>query len=313
MAARPEHIRRRAVALGVIVSVVAAAAAWIRNPAERPSTDPAQVASAAPPPPATLPDGTRSILPEHRVYAHYGAPQARALGILGIGTLTEAAERLQRRSRDYAGPQRLPVLPAMELIAVVAAASPGRDGKHRYRQTSETIRRHLQAARSVNGILILDIQPGRADFLSEAKALSEFLIEPDVSLALDPEWRMGPTQVPGRVIGTVDAAEVNAVTKWLSGVVQKRNLPDKLVIIHQFTDGMVRRRAALKSRPGLDIVLNADGFGTAPAKRATYDRVTRGLGPHYAGFKLFYEEDTGLMTPADIFALRPKPFVVIYE
>jgi hypothetical protein len=34
-------------------------------------------------PPAGLPGGGRSILPEHRVVAYYGAPQARELGILG--------------------------------------------------------------------------------------------------------------------------------------------------------------------------------------------------------------------------------------
>ncbi len=196
---------------------------------------------------------------------------------------------------------------------MIAAASPGADGKYRYRQTRETIREYLAAARASESLLILDIQPGRADFLSEVKALSEFIIEPDVSIALDPEWRMGPTQVPGKVIGSVDAAELNRVTEWLSGVVRKRNLPDKLVIVHQFTDGMIRRRQALKPREGLDIVLNADGFGSAAAKASTYDRVTRKRGPFYPGFKLFYVEDAGLMTPGQVFRLRPRPAVVIYE
>ena len=276
-----------------------------------PDTSSIQDVTAAPPP--QLPRGGRSILPEFRVYAHYGAPQAKQLGILGIGTPTAAAARLTRQARAFSGKGRRPVLPAMELIGVIANAGPGADGKYRTRQTRQVIRRYLRAARAAKSLLILDIQPGRADFLTEAKAFEEFLIEPEVGLALDPEWRMGPNQVPGRVIGSVDAAEINAVTAWLSDFVNAGNLPDKLVIVHQFTDGMIRRKKGLRQRTGIDMVLNADGFGTAAAKTATYGRVVRGRGPFHTGFKLFFVEDTGLMTPSAVMRLRPRPELVIYE
>lgn len=265
------------------------------------------------PPPIELPRGGRSVLPEHRIVAHYGAPQSERLGILGIGTLNEAGARLERQANAYALPTEPPVLPAMELIAVVASNAPEPDGMYRYRQARETILRHLEAAREADALLILDIQPGRADFLSEARAFAEFLVEPDVGLALDPEWRMGPTEIPGKVIGSVDIAEVNAVTEWLARIVRTRDLPDKLVLVHQFTDGMIERRSLLRARPGIDLVLNADGFGTPPLKLATYRRVTRSRGPFHAGFKLFFEEDTDLMSPADVMRLRPRPQVVIYE
>ncbi len=260
-----------------------------------------------------LPRGGRSILPEFRVYAHYGAPQAKQLGILGIGTPAVAGARLNRQARAYAGKGRRQVLPAMELIGVIASAGAGADGRFRYRQTPKVIRRYLRAARDAKALLILDVQPGRSDFVIEAKALAEFLVQPDVGLALDPEWRMGPSQVPGTVIGSVDAAEVNRVTEWLSDLVAARNLPDKLVIVHQFTDGMIRRKKGLRVRPGIDMVLNADGFGTATAKAATYRRVVSDRGPFHTGFKLFYVEDTGLMSPAQVMRLRPRPEVVIYE
>lgn len=272
-----------------------------------------ELAVRAPIPPAQLPRGGRSILPEFRVYAHYGAPQARQLGILGIGSPATAGVRLNRQARAYAGKGRRPVLPGMELIGVIAGAGPGADGKYRYRQTRRVIRTYLWAARKAKALLILDIQPGRSDFLTEAKALEEFLVEPEVGLALDPEWRMGPAQVPGRVIGSVDAAEINEVTGWLSDLVNAGNLPDKLVIVHQFTDGMIRRKRGLRVRPGIDMVLNADGFGTAGAKANTYGRVVRNRGPLHTGFKLFFVEDTGLMSPKQVLRLRPRPEVVIYE
>ncbi|MCC6832550.1 MAG: hypothetical protein IT200_14495 [Thermoleophilia bacterium] len=260
-----------------------------------------------------LPRGGRSVLPEFRVVAHYGAPQAEALGILGIGTPARAAARLRRAAHDYAGARRRPVLPAMELIGVIVTAAPGADGRHRFRQDPAVIRRYLRAARAARALLILDIQPGRSDFVTEARALGRFLIEPDVALALDPEWRMRPGEVPGRVIGQVDAAEVNAVARWLSTLVRKRHLPDKLLLVHQFQDGMIERRARLRRHPGVDMVLNADGFGSAAAKVATYHRVTRARGPFGAGFKLFFVEDSGLMAPAQVMRLRPRPDVVVYE
>src|SRR3954469_15872802 len=68
---------------------------------------------------AELPRGGRTILPGFRVVAYYGAPQDDELGELGIGTPARAARKLERAAKPYARKTR-PVLPAMELIAVVA-------------------------------------------------------------------------------------------------------------------------------------------------------------------------------------------------
>src|SRR5215510_15091717 len=65
-----------------------------------------------------LPRGGRTILPDFRVVAYYGAPQDRQLGILGIGKPSTAARRLEKAAKPFARKSR-PVLPAMELIAVV--------------------------------------------------------------------------------------------------------------------------------------------------------------------------------------------------
>ncbi|MFN8108670.1 MAG: hypothetical protein U0Y82_02320 [Thermoleophilia bacterium] len=269
--------------------------------------------AAATTPPPTLPDGTRSVLPEHRIVAHYGAPQDKNLGILGIGTPRAAVARLKASAAQYAPLSRRPILPAMELITDVAAASPGSDGMYRMRQGASVIRTYLHAARSMKALFIMDLQTGRADFVTEAKALETYLKGPDVGLALDPEWRMGPGQIPGKVIGHVEAAEINRVAKWMSDLVRAGNLPDKVLILHQFTDGMIGHRAGLHTYPGVDIVLNADGVGNPDLKRSTYRRVTRGRAGFSVGFKLFYVEDTDLMTPRQVMALRPQPNVVMYE
>lgn len=315
----PGGLRRiRVLACVIGVGLIAGLAGC--GSADSGEANPALAASATPtaapkpkPPRPTLPDGTRSILPEHRVLIHYGAPQARGLGILGIGTPSVAGRRLTRHAKRYQAELSRPVLPAMELIAVIASAGPGNDGKYRYRQTNAVIGRYLAAARASDAILILDIQPGRSDFVTEAKAFERWLREPDVSLAIDPEWRMGPREVPARVIGRVDAVEVNRVSAYLSSLARKHDLPDKLLIVHQFTDGMILRRERLRDRARVDLVLNADGFGTPGAKAATYRRVTANRPAGFVGFKLFYEEDTNLMTPAAVLRLRPRPDIIMYE
>lgn len=277
------------------------------------SSDRASAAKATPTP-AQLPGGGRIIFhaPKRRVVAFYGNPQDDALGVLGIGTPAQAARKLQRVARRYRRPGR-PVLPAMELLATVATAAPGDDGQYRSVVTNAVIRRYLRAARSVGAILILDLQPGRASFLPEAQRFQRWLREPDVSLALDPEWHVGPGELPGQVIGSVDASEVVRVTSWLDGLTARAKLPQKLLIVHQFTEGMIERKQLLRPFAHVATVLNVDGFGSREVKSAKYEEFTKDVPFAFNGFKLFYEEDAGLMSPRQVLRLRPAPDVVVYE
>jgi len=302
--------RRRLTLLVVLVLVIVGTAVLIGSGNGEPEPTAADDA-AVPPAPRELPRGGRSILPEFRVVAYYGAPQSRELGALGIGSPRGAARRLGRQARPYGGKRR-PVLPALELITVIANADPGEDGMYRSRQRDAIIRRYLRAARRAKALLLLDIQPGRSDFFTETTRLEKWLKEPDVSLALDPEWRVQEGEVPGQVIGQVSAREVNATSAWLAQLVAKHDLPEKLLVIHQFTDDMVPEQQ-LKPREGLATVLNVDGFGNQAVKKAKYRDFTRQAPDFYHGFKLFYEEDTDMMRPRQVLRLRPKPFLVVYE
>jgi hypothetical protein len=290
-----------------LVAVVSACAGGGGSDAKRPAA--AETRRAAAPP--ELPRGGREVLPRYRVVAYYGAPQSDELGALGIGSPDAAVRRLERQARPYVRKSR-PVMPVLELITVVAAADAGEDGRYNMRQPDAVIRRYLRAARRAKALLVLDIQPGRSDFFTETTRLRKWLREPDVGLALDPEWRVGDGEVPGRVIGHVDSREINATTAWLDQLVTRNRLPQKLLIVHQFTDDMVDE-TALKPRKGLGMVLNADGFGSRAAKVSKYHRFTRQAPGFHQGFKLFYKEDSGLMTPRQVLRLRPPPDVVVYE
>ena len=83
--------------------------------------------------------------------------------------------------------------------------------------------------------VVLDLQSGRSDFLSQAKIIRGVPPQlPNVGLALDPEWRLKSHQVHLEQIGTVDAAEINQVVDWLADLVRDHALPQKLLIVHQF-------------------------------------------------------------------------------
>lgn len=313
-ARRRLHRRRRRVALGSGLGLAALTLVIFAGGSLVPdgSDDGRETAEADREKPPELPGGGRSIFPEKRVVAFYGAPQDRGLGALGLGRPGRVARRLERQAGPYRQGGR-PVLPAMELISTIVQADPGEDGDHASRQEAATIRRYLRAARRNDMLLILDIQPGYASFLEEVRALRPFLEEPDVSVALDPEWSMDPPTLPGQEIGSTDAATINQVSRYLSQIVREKRLPEKLLVVHRFTGDMIENEAALREYPGVALTVNVDGFGGRAIKRAKYRDFTRGRRGRHHGFKLFYEEDSNLLEPAQVLRLRPPPELVVYE
>jgi hypothetical protein len=270
-----------------------------------------KVATAPPAAGSTLPRGDRTLLPKWRVVAYYGGPNGPALGVLGSGTPDGVFPRLAREAARWSSPGH-PVLPAYELIAVIASAGPGPDGKYRSRIGNADIQRYLDSARRHKVLLVLDIQPGRANFLTEAKLLERWLVLPDVALAIDPEWRMAPNEIPGKKIGSVEASEVNAVSGWLNALTAAHKLPQKLLLVHQFTTGMVHNKPAVQARPNLAMVFNMDGFGHQAAKVAKYQMLAADK-RFPLGMKLFYKQDINLFTPAQLMAQRPVPSMLEFQ
>ena len=310
----PPHVyrRRRLGAVAVLAALGAAAFAVGTSVTGEEDDTPNVLSAASGPPLPQLPGGGRRLFPDKRVVAFYGAPQDPQLGVLGIGTPAQAGRKLLRQARPYERRTR-PVLPAMELLATIANRDPGADGLYISRQEPAVIDRYLRAARRIDALLILDIQPGRAGFVSEMRRLARWLREPDVGLALDPEWHVQEGEVPGQVIGSVDASVVDQVSRELAAIVRDGRLPEKLLLIHQFTDDMIRDKGRLQRHDGVALTINVDGFGDQPNKVGKYSELTQTARGFHHGFKLFYEEDTNLMQPRNVLALGPPPDVVVYE
>ena len=264
----------------------------------------------------TLPRGGRRVFPRFRLVGFCGLPGAAALGRLGIGSLHDRVADVEQMAGRY-GVDREP-LPVLELIVTVVQSSPGADASYRVRIPPTVIGRHLDAARVSGALLLLNVQPGRARFLDEVRALEPWLREPDVGVALDPEWAIGPGQVPGKVFGQVAGSELDAVAGYLSGRVVRGDLPEKVMVVHQLAPPIIRGQAALRDHPGVAVVKSVDGIGPAAAKVDTWRRLVSGMpAVMHPGFKLFFDEDarggSRLMSPDQVLALTPRPEYVMYE
>ncbi|TCC62210.1 hypothetical protein E0H73_16010 [Kribbella pittospori] len=307
---------------GVLVGVAACTdvPAKVASTPAPTKTEHSPSAPATPPPPPAppagnqLPRGGRVIFPKYQLVGYVGLPGSPALGPLDKD-LEKKAATLEKLSRSYAD-GRTPQ-PVMELIAVVAKGSPGKDGLYRGRLADAAIDEYLTVARKHKMLLLLDIQPGRAKILPEVKRLERWLKEPDVGLAFDPEWAVGPGQVPGRVFGHTTGAELDSIASYLSGLVRANNLPEKVFVFHQLSTRIVSNEKALTKHPGVVTIKSVDGIGAPVDKLKTWGKLTAALPPSvHAGFKLFYTEDARqgpLMTPPQVLALKPRPEFVVYE
>jgi hypothetical protein len=243
--------------------------------------------------------------------AYYGTAGTGSLGVLGERSIPEMTQRLRRAARPYARPGR-PAQIVYELIVTVADGIPGSDGDYSHDIRRNQVQAFITAAHNNKALVVLDVQPGRSNFYDVVRRWRWALEDPWVSIALDPEWRMGPHQVPSREIGHVTSNEVNLVGWWLNNLTRTNNLPDKLFVLHQFKTDMVRDVEDVVDRPLLSEIQHVDGFGSQVDKLATNDYVKRNS-QFRAGFKLFYDEDTDLMTPARVLGIRPRVSYVSYQ
>lgn len=139
----------------------------------------------------------------------------------------------------------MPVVPAFEIIASVATDQPGDAGTFTRRTGPDELRPWVDAVTAAGGYAGLDLQPGRETLLDQVRFYQDLLENPHVGLALDPEWKLGPDDRPMDDIGHVDAAEINEVIDWLDTLVAENNLPQKLLMLHQFQTAMIVDRESM--------------------------------------------------------------------
>lgn len=268
---------------------------------------PPALAAEPPPPP-------KPLLPDSLIVSYYGNPFSKRMGILGEIPPQEMMDRLQKEADLWQkADSSSTVRPALELVAVVAADYPQEDGTHRYRMPKSMIDKVIGWARSRGWITILDVQVGRSSTKKELEWILPYLEQPDVHLALDPEFQMAKGLKPGRKIGSSDAEDVNLAVIYLSRLVAEKKLPPKLLLVHRFTDEMLKRYWLIRQDPNVQIVVVMDGFGPPYSKQRIYRREVRREPVQFGGIKLFYKNDQPMLTRKEVLELEPKPRVVIYQ
>jgi hypothetical protein len=255
-----------------------------------------------------------SLIDDQTIVAYYGTPRQPDMGILGEYDAETIAWMLSARAAKFdALNGDATVKPALHLVYGVAQPEAGGDGLHMRYVDDRTVRQYLAVARRYGFALILDLQIGHSDALTEARKVLPYLYEPDVHLALDPEFALAGGAAPGARIGSLAADDINAV-QWLLGqVAAERGLPRKALIVHQFEAFMLPDASAIERRDDVDLIIDVDGYGPADIKKAKY--ASYGAAPYapYGGIKIFLDHDPDVMSEQQLIDIQPRPVFFLYQ
>ena len=253
-------------------------------------------------------------LKNNRLVAYYGNPLSGYMGVLGETDPQTMMANLKEQTAVYSelDPSR-PAVPTIELIASTASREPGASGLYINQLPTELIEQYAQLAEDNGALLLLDVQLGLATIEEEIELLRPFLERPYVHLAIDTEYSVEPGQIPGVDLGNVDGSEIASAVQTLDAIVQENNIPDKMLLVHQFETGIVTSKELIQPTENVEVVLHADGFGGPEAKITKYNLLVRDEATQYGGFKLFYTQDAPLLSPQEVLQLDPAPAVVTYQ
>ena len=257
-----------------------------------------------------------SILPGKRIVAYYGNPLSKRMGVLGEYAPEQMLAMLDAEVKAWtqADPST-PVQPALHLIAVVAQAGPGPDGKYRARMPDTLVERVAAWAARRNALVFLDLQVGKSTLAEELPRLEKFLSRPNFHLGIDPEFSMKNGGLPGKKIGTYDAEDVNFASRYLQDIVTKYKLTPKVLVVHRFTRKGVTNSGNIKLDPRVQVVMDMDGFGSPDLKRGTFRSWIKAEPVQFVGWKQFYKprNDNPRTTIAEILRLNPRPLYIQYQ
>ena len=259
-----------------------------------------------------------ALLPYNRIIAYYGNLYSTRMGILGELPRKEMLAKLQGEVAKWqSADSTVKAIPALHYIAVTAQGAPGKDNKHRMRMPFKQIDTIISWAKPINALVFLDIQVGHSSVKTEVNELASYLSMPNVHLGIDPEFSMKGGERPGSKIGHFTAADINDAIDILADIVRKNKLTPKVLVVHRFTQGMVKNYKDIKTVPEVQIVMDMDGFGSKILKKSTYLSYIYREPVQFTGFKLFYKNDTKndwkMYSPEELMKFTPKPIYIQYQ
>jgi hypothetical protein len=259
-----------------------------------------------------------ALLPYNRIIAYYGNLYSTRMGILGEIPRKQMLAKLQGEVAKWqAADSTTKAIPALHYIAVTAQGAPGKTNMHRMRMPFKQIDTIISWAKPINALVFLDIQVGHSSVKAEVAELEKYLALPNVHLGIDPEFSMKNGERPGSKIGHFTAADINDAIDILANIVRKNKLTPKVLVVHRFTQGMVKNYKEIKIVPEVQVVMDMDGFGSKVLKKDSYMSYIYREPVHFAGFKLFYKNDNKkdwkMYSPEELVKFTPKPIYIQYQ
>jgi hypothetical protein len=249
------------------------------------------------------------------ILAFYGHPNSANMGILGRYPIEELDVRLGALAEEYklvSGGRGIRKAFYIIYGTVWPRGEIGIIGE-------EKLLQYIEYALQHDILVFIDHQIGRHDPVASLRRMLPYLKYPNVHLALDPEWR---TEKPMQEIGRVTAAEINEAQRVMEEYIVENNIPgERILVIHQFNWRMIQNREhVIGDFERVRLVHCADGFGNPSIKRQSYAYNAQATNMPIKGFKLFYNfnipgagYDYPLLSPKDVYALNPRPYLIMYQ
>ena len=272
------------------------------------------VENTAPPPLSSA----SAIMLDSDILAFYGHPVAKKMGILGRYPKDELTEKLSALAEDYrAESGGRGIVKAFYII--YGTVQPEGNILTMEQINKALLKEWIEYAEERGILIFLDHQIGKYDPVESLASMFSYLKYPNVHLALDPEWR---TAKPMQEFGCVTGNEINRAQQEMQDYIIENNIEgDRILLIHQFRDVMIRNRADIRADfERVRLVHCMDGVGTPKEKLDTYKFNAQAKNMPVKAFKLFYDfnlpgvlVDSPLLTPKEVYALDPRPVVIMYQ
>jgi hypothetical protein len=256
-----------------------------------------------------------SLLLNNDILAFYGHPLSKNMGILGRYSIPELDARLTKLAGEYAAVSGGRGVQKAFYIIFGTVWPEGEIGIIK----ESVLLEYIQYALEHNILVFIDHQIGRYDPIASLTKMLPYLRYPNVHLALDPEWR---TDKPMQDIGRVSAEELNRAQQAIEDYLVENHLPgERMLVIHQFKPWMIMNREGVRAgKDRVRLIHCADGFGNPGQKRDAYAANAEARNLPLKAFKLFYNlgipgagYDNPLLSPAQVYSLNPRPYLIMYQ
>lgn len=270
-------------------------------------------------------------LPSHRIVAAYGIIGGSQVNgpASTIDMLNAYLPQLQQLAQQYAALDPThPVQLAVDLV--VNSIQPCSSFPRWCASFTDdaNIQAYIDFCQQHHILLFFDLQLGVEPVPHAVTSYVQKYLEkyPFVELALDTEFHFpntpeGYAEAAGYpcCLGWMDASEVNWAISDLAKISLEKQLPRKILIIHQWNSAVLTNKSKIARDPNVSVVLQSDGFGYTPNKIGDYQEFVQNNMVGYGGYKLFYQYpgstsyDVPLQSPSDVMALFPQPLFISYQ